>query len=62
MCNTLNVPKSSYFSWVSVDHHAKESVESESREQVITAFEELEGNAGTRGIKGYLQKKRTLII
>lgn len=62
MCNALNVPKSSYFSWVSVDHHTKESAELESREQVTSAFEELEGNAGTRGIKGYLLHELNVIM
>ena len=50
----LAVPKSSYFSWLNVDHHAKESSEHSLHELVTHAFEELEGNAGTRVIKGYL--------
>lgn len=54
MFQVFDVPKSSYFSWLNVDHHAKEASEQSLHELVIEAFDELEGNAGTRVIKGYL--------
>lgn len=54
MFSVLEVPKSSYFSWLKVDHHAKESSKQSLQESVIQAFEDLKENAGTRVIKGYL--------
>jgi putative transposase len=54
MFAVLEVPKSSYFSWLNVDHHAKEAPEQSLHELVIEAFDDLEGNASTRGIRGYL--------
>jgi transposase InsO family protein len=54
MLHALDVPKSSYFSWLGVDHHAKEVKEQSLHQLIVQAFYELNGNAGTRVIKGYL--------
>jgi len=54
MCNALSIKKSSYFSWVKLDHLTKEKTVCETHQLVESAFYYLNENAGTRGIKGYL--------
>lgn len=62
MFSVLDVPKSSYFSWLNVEHHAKEISEKSLHDIVIEAFEDLKGNAGTRVIKGYLLQEFDLRV
>lgn len=62
MFTVLDVPKSSYFSWLNVEHHAKEISEKSLHDQVIEAFDDLKGNAGTRVIKGYLLQEFDLRV
>ena len=61
MCNVLSVKKSSYFSWVQLDHLARERTAHETDKSVEDAFLCLKENAGERGIKGYLlhEKNKT---
>jgi len=54
MCNALQVKKSSYFSWVKLDHLEKEQAVNETDELIEQAFYYLNENGGTRAIKGYL--------
>jgi putative transposase len=54
MCNALQVKKSSYFSWVQLDHLEKELATNETDKLIEQAFYYLNENSGTRGIKGYL--------
>ena len=54
MCNALCVKKSSYFSWVKLDYLTKEQAVNDGHQLVEKAFYYLNGNAGTRVIKGYL--------
>lgn len=60
MCNALSVKKSSYFSWVKLDHLEKEQVANDADELIKRAFYCLNENAGTRGIKGYLLHKKEI--
>lgn len=57
MCRVLSVKKSSYFSWTQIDHLQKEQSAHEDYQLIETAFFDLKGNAGTRGIKGHLLHK-----
>ncbi len=54
MCRVLSVKKSSYFSRTQIDHSQKEQDAHEEYQLIETAFFNLNENAGTRGIKGYL--------
>ena len=54
MCNALQVKKSSYFSWVNIDHLDKEQVANETDKLIEKAFYYLNENGGSRTIKGYL--------
>jgi transposase InsO family protein len=62
MFTVLDVPKSSYFSWLNVEHHSKEISEKSLHDLVIEAFDALKGNAGTRVIKGYLLQEFDLRV
>ncbi len=52
-CYILSVESSSYYSWLANENIDKK--EDKSAYWVKIAFEALDGNAGTRGIKSYLR-------
>ena len=56
-CQLLSVPISSYYSWL---NKKPTSSTAENAKRVKEAFDMLQGNAGTRGIKGYLLNEHNL--
>jgi len=58
MCRVLNIKKSSYFSWIKIDHEEKQLNLHTDYQLVEDAFYDLKENAGTRGIKGYLSHQK----
>ena len=60
MCHFLSIETSSYYSWL--ESEKKEKKEDKSVYWVKKAFEELNGNAGTRGIKAYLRDNYQVFI
>ena len=62
MCNALCIKKSSYFSWVKLDHLAREQAENDTQQVVESAFYDLKENAGTRDIKGYLFHEKEMTM
>lgn len=62
MCLTLNIKKSSYFSWTQIDQEAKQSIQHTDYILVEKAFKHLKKNAGTRGIKGYLSRQKSTVF
>ena len=62
MCRVLNIKKSSYFSWTVSDKNTKEQQRHVDYEHVKDAFYTLKENAGTRGIKGYLEHQKKVVF
>lgn len=60
MCHYLSIEASSYYSWL--ESEKKEKKEDKSGYWVKKAFEALDSNAGTRGIKSYLRDNHQVII
>lgn len=60
MCNALSIKKSSYFSWVKLDHLTKEKRVCETHQLVESVFYYLNENAGTRAIKGNLFHEKNI--
>lgn len=60
MCQVLEIPLSSYQSWVSLNHAEREQAQQKDQKTVEDAFDQLKQNVGTRSIKGYLQNEKQL--
>jgi len=60
MCKVLEVPKSSYTSWKSTNHQAKEKRLKTETQWVRDAYYVLKKRAGTRRIKSYLKQQHNI--
>jgi putative transposase len=62
MCRVLNIKKSHYFSWTVSDKKTKEQQRHIDYKHVEAAFYTLKENAGTRGIKKYLEHLKKVVF
>lgn len=62
MCKVLKVPISSFNSWLKLDLTDKASEQKDNADLIKDAFTTLKGNAGARGIKGYLANEKIVIM
>ncbi|WP_232023563.1 IS3 family transposase [Thiomicrorhabdus aquaedulcis] len=62
MCKVLNVPVSSFNSWLKLDPTDKAAEQKENTDLVKETFGILKGNAGARGIKGYLTNEKKVTM
>lgn len=62
MLSALEVPKSSYFSWLRADRSEAMKRHANELALVKKAFYELRSNAGTRPIKAYLERHESVVM
>jgi len=62
MCLALNIKKSSYFSWAAIDQEERQRHQHFQYKIIEDAFYALKENAGTRGIKGYLNHQKNTVL
>ncbi|WFE68518.1 IS3 family transposase [Thiomicrospira sp. R3] len=62
MCKVLKVPVSSFNSWLKLDQTDKASEQKNNADLIKEVFATLKGNAGARGIKGYLADEKNVTM
>ena len=62
MCRLLEVTRSNYYHWQNSDTSSSDQTKQDNVKLVKDAFQLLKGNAGTRGIKGYLEQTKSIIM